>query len=159
MVIMVFGMAGCSSEEQPLRLHIRANSNLEADQRVKLMVRDEVVGFLSPLLQDAKCVADAKKIIKNNTDKIEKLCNDTLKSKGFFYGAKLQIKEEYFPTRNYGNLTLEGGIYDAVIINLGEGKGDNWWCVAYPPLCFGESDDIEYRSKIWDLIDSWGKNE
>jgi len=156
LMLFVLSLAACGTEgERPLRLHIRANSNAEIDQNVKLTVRDEVVKFLTPLLKDADSEAEAKKIIGTNSEKLRILCEKTLNNRGFFYGAEVKICEEYFPTRSYGEVTLEAGVYDAVIINLGSGEGNNWWCVAYPPLCFGgETDDIEYCSKIWDLINS-----
>lgn len=137
-----------SSDSDYLRIHIRANSNSDADQQVKLSVRDEVVKFLSPLLREKKSVEEAKKTVINNKDKIEALSDRVLEKNGFTYKCVCSVKREVFPTRSYGDITLSSGEYDAVIINLGEGSGDNWWCVAYPPLCFvGEGDgEISYRS-------------
>ena len=63
------------------------------------------------------------------------------------YRAKVELKQEAFPTRVYNDVVLESGVYDALIITLGEGLGDNWWCVVYPPLCFS-SEKVEYRSVI-----------
>ena len=83
---------------------------------------------------------------------INQLIAGLLIKNGFNYGCKIAVKGENFPTRVYEGLTLSAGYYDALIIELGSGQGDNWWCVVYPPLCFTGSDDITYRSKIWDLI-------
>ena len=78
---------------------------------------------------------------------------ELLEETGYFYGASAEIREENFPTRVYGDLTLAEGVYDALIIELGTGTGDNWWCVLYPPLCFtSSSQDVEYRSIILDII-------
>lgn len=156
--VVLINTVSCA-REKPLRLHIRANSNLTCDQDVKLSVRDEVIKYLTPILKNARSVNEAKTLIKENSSAVEKLCDETLREHGFFYGAELKIDEEYFPSRTYGELTLEAGVYEAVIINLGSGEGNNWWCVAYPPLCFGTDEkDIEYRSAIFDWI-SRSKNE
>ena len=162
-LILLFAMVvlfvGCNLSEKNsddyLRIHIRANSNSDADQNVKLKVRDKVVKYLTPLLYDLSSVADAKRVVEKNADKIVALCNEVLEQNGFYYGSNCSIKREVFPTRSYGDLTLQSGEYDAVIINLGEGNGDNWWCVAFPPLCFVNGDeDAEYRSFVAD----WLKN-
>jgi stage II sporulation protein R len=82
-----------------------------------------------------------------------------LKEEGFDYCSNAEIRQENFPTRVYGDYTLEEGVYDALIIELGEGVGDNWWCVIYPPLCFtSASSDVTYRWLIQDIIDKWKKN-
>ena len=71
----------------------------------------------------------------------------------YVYKSRAVLREELFPTRTYDNLTLESGFYDALIVELGEGKGDNWWCVVYPPLCFVESGHgYVYKSKIVEII-------
>ena len=79
---------------------------------------------------------------------------------GFNYGCKAYIDAENFPTRSYDDVVLEAGVYDALILNLGSGKGDNWWCVVYPPLCFiGGNDNgqnnIVYRSKLLEIIEDF----
>ena len=75
---------------------------------------------------------------------------------GYSYGATAKLKRENFPARSYEGYTLEEGVYEALIIELGEGTGNNWWCVLFPPLCFtpkGEGDTIEYRSKLAELCE------
>ena len=83
-----------------------------------------------------------------------------MKARGYNYGARANVRAEEFPVRVYGELTLEAGVYDALIVELGTGKGDNWWCVIYPPLCFtSASADVQYRSVIYDIINKFfGKN-
>lgn len=161
----VFTVCGCASVSENksdfLRLHIRADSNEYADQQVKLKVRDEIVAYLTPRLSGAANAADAKRIIKSEIKNLEAIGDGVLKSNGFSYGASARLTRENFPTRAYGDIVLESGEYDALIINLGSGKGDNWWCVAYPPLCFvGEEsgDETEYKSLIKEIIEKWRKN-
>lgn len=141
-----------------LRLHIRANSNLSIDQNVKYEIKNKVVEFLTPYLCTVESKESAMKIINNLTPALENTCNSTLKKNGFGYVANVKISNEYFPTRTYVNTTLESGYYDAVIIELGEAKGDNWWCVMYPPLCFVNKNEnnmqIKYESKVWEWLKS-----
>lgn len=137
-----------------LRIHIRANSNLEIDQNVKYEIKNEVVKFLTPYLCNVPSKQQAQDIIKEYTSELENLCNVKLKQKGFNYTTNIKLNNEYFPTRTYDDLTLESGYYDAVIIELGQAKGDNWWCVMYPPLCFvnkiENNKQIKYKSKIFE---------
>ena len=139
-----------------LRIHIRANSNSKIDQEVKYKVKDKIVETLTPLLSNALTKQDAVNIVNNNISLIEQTANGVLKNNNFSYVSKAQIKSEYFPTRTYESLTLSGDVYDALIVELGNAKGDNWWCVVYPPMCFVPSTDnstnIVYKSKILEII-------
>ncbi len=110
-----------------VRLHILANSNTTADQALKLKVRNRLL-------------TEAKKSPKLLTDsEIQKICEAEIKENGYSYTAKIQRGHFYFPQKTYENLTLPAGTYNAVRIIIGEGSGQNWWCVMYPPLCFTES--------------------
>ncbi len=143
-----------------LRIHVRANSNSEIDQSVKYEVKDQIVKFLTPYIAECDTKQKAQTLLENNLSGIERVANATLKSYGFNYTAKASVKREEFPTRVYGNLELENGIYDALIVELGSGKGDNWWCVVYPPLCFtGEGTSVVYRSKILSIISDFINKE
>ncbi len=164
-ILTVFAVCGCVSATKDnsefLRLHIRADSNSDADQAVKLKVRDAVVNYLTPYLAEVDSAAEAEKLIKSKLPELKALSEKVLADNGFFYGAEAVIRTEEFPTKSYGDVVLESGYYKAVIINLGSGKGDNWWCVAYPPLCFvGEEDDgeIKYKSLIKEIIEKWRRN-
>lgn len=139
-----------------LRIHIRANSNCDADQNVKYEVKAAVVEALTPLLSGVSSKKKAMEIISDNLDLIDEVSDGVLRENGFYYGAKARLCKEDFPTRTYGELTLESGVYDALIVDLGSGEGDNWWCVVFPPLCFvadGEGEKVTYRS----LIVEWFK--
>lgn len=143
-----------------LRIHIRANSNSETDQKVKYEVKEAVVKYLTPIV--ACCDTKQKAIdrIKDSKSGIEREADKVLKAKGFDYCSEAKINNELFPTRSYDNLTLESGYYDALIVNLGSGEGDNWWCVVYPPLCFtGEGNGYIYKSKIYEIIDKFFSEE
>lgn len=161
-LIAVVIIAGASfnepvrAEADYLRIHVRANSNDQIDQSVKYVVKDEVVKFITPYA--AQCVdkKTAIELIESILPEIEEVCDKTLKENGFTYTSRAQVRAEEFPTRIYGDLTLEAGLYDALIIELGSGTGDNWWCVIYPPLCFTSGTaDVQYRSAIYEIIKKW----
>ncbi len=141
------------TQTEYLRIHVRANSNQEVDQAVKYRVKDAVVAYLTPLCAQCNTKAEAMQAMQAQLSQIADVCEQTLATNGFFYGARAEIRQEDFPTRVYGEVTLESGVYDALIIELGEGTGDNWWCVLYPPLCFTAGDNnVQYRSAIYDII-------
>ncbi len=143
-----------------LRIHVRAASNSEIDQQVKYKVKDAVVNFLTPYIVECDTKKMAEDMLKENLTAIEKVANRVLKENGFTYTAKAQVKNEEFPTRIYEDVELEAGFYDALILELGGGAGDNWWCVVYPPLCFkGQGNSYVYKSKIKEIIDSFFNKE
>lgn len=144
------------ASEDFFRLHIRANSNLYEEQMVKYLVKDKVVEYLLPVVATAKSKKESVACIKRELRNIEKVANAVLLKNGFTYTAKADIKREYFPLRYYGDVGLESGYYDALIILLGEGVGENWWCVLYPPLCFTkEGENTVYASFIAERIKEW----
>ncbi len=143
-----------------LRIHIRANSNEDFDQTIKYAVKNSIVEFLTPIVSECNDLSSAVKMVKQNLNNIEKVADNALKQNGANYSSQAIVKNEKFPTRVYGELTLQTGYYDALIINLGSGSGENWWCVVYPPLCFVESNaNYVYKSKIYQIINDFFKNK
>ena len=142
-----------------LRIHIRANSNQDVDQNIKFAIKDRFVEYLTPLVAVCENKNDAIAAIENQKGKLKQLADDILKQNGFEYQSNVNIKREFFPTREYENYTIESGVYDAVIVELGEAVGNNWWCVIYPPLCFTNfsfnSQNIVYKSKIMEIINKF----
>ena len=118
-----------------LRLHILANSDGEADQAVKLKVRDRILSETAELFENADSPADAAEKIKPLLPAIAETAVSVLRENGMDYGAAATLAREYFNTRAYGDVTLPAGSYLALRVVLGEGKGHNWWCVMFPPLC------------------------
>ena len=144
------------THEEYLRIHIRADSNLEEDQTVKYLVKDAVILYLTPFIAECKTKEQAEKMLDGKLKDIENVADGILSENGFEYKCKAGVRREEFPTRIYGNLQLEKGFYDALILELGSGNGDNWWCVVYPPLCFtGAGANYVYKSKIKDVIDDF----
>ncbi|MBO5240212.1 MAG: stage II sporulation protein R [Clostridia bacterium] len=151
-----FGQTALKSGEY-LRIHIRADSNEAEAQAVKYLVRDGLVDYLTPIVAECETKTQAINGVRENLFGIEKKAERILSQNGFFYGARASLKKESFPTRVYGDYTLPAGEYTALIVELGEGKGDNWWCVVYPPLCFAapSGGNVVYKSKILEIIENW----
>lgn len=134
-----------------VRLHVVANSDDAVDQRIKYMVRDGV-------LQCAKaCMGEGEWRLSDaelHRDVLQLAANDILEKQGAPYGARVVVGRFSFPTKEYENITLPAGEYDAVRVVLGDGKGQNWWCVLYPPLCFTKSAQggisEEDKSRLYD---------
>ena len=143
--------------DEYLRIHIRADSNESGAQEVKYSVRDRVVDYLTPMVANCQTKAQAAAELAKNLDGIARVATAVLQEKGFFYGARAELKTESFPTRVYDGVTLPAGEYSALILYLGQGAGDNWWCVVYPPLCFTSptGKNIVYKSKILEIIEQF----
>lgn len=162
MIIFCVGgiFTGCSkSEDSIVRIHIRANSNSEEDQSIKLKVRDNIITYITPLIAECKNSGEVKSVLSANLQNIKECADDVLEENGFEYQSSPKITNEFFPSRVYENEVYDSGYYDALIINLGSGVGNNWWCVAYPPLCFVGEDNgsgtIEYKSKLVEMISNF----
>lgn len=168
-VIIILGVVNSPSHDiniqtdNLLRIHIRANSNQEIDQDVKYEIKDEFVNFLTPLVAECESKDEAIEIISQNASKLEHIADEVLKKHNFSYASKVKIKKEYFPTRKYENYVVESGVYDSVIVELGQAVGNNWWCVIYPPLCFTNfstnPQNVVYKSKIMEIINKFFSKE
>lgn len=119
-----------------LRLHIVANSNSEKDQKIKLKVRDEIISCMGDKLSKYKTAQDVKDNINKHIPEIESIANNVLCNEGFSEKARAEFVTCNIPKKSYKNITLPQGTYDALRVEIGDAKGENWWCVMYPPLCF-----------------------
>lgn len=161
--LTALGFSGAVAEESSgefgeyLRIHIRADSNESEAQAVKYKVRDRVVEYLTPLVAECQTKKEAMQKMRSVLDDIEAVADKVLQENGFSYGATALLDRESFPTRVYGEYVLPAGEYSALILRLGSGKGDNWWCVVYPPLCFvgDQNANVIYKSKIKEIIDAF----
>lgn len=141
----------CSDlERDVLRLHIIANSDSVADQNLKLMVRDNVQSVISPLYDGIDSKEEALKITKDNLALIEKTTKVTVTDCGYDYDVDVTVSHGFFDTRYYDDFTMPAGMYDTLVITLGEGSGKNWWCVMYPTLCVGACSDISMKDDLSD---------
>lgn len=122
-----------------LRFHILANSDSPEDQALKLEIRDLVISVLERGLGDGAGKEETKAWLLQNKETIESMAQDYLLGKGVRQPVRLTLARDYFPTKAYGSLVFPCGTYEAARITIGEGKGHNWWCVLYPPLCYADA--------------------
>jgi stage II sporulation protein R len=115
---------------------VRANSDSEEDQQLKLQVKDAVVTYLSPMLSDSGSTDESRQILSDHIDDITRVATDTLRSLGSDEEVSVYFEKSYFPMKVYGDMTFPPGEYEAFRIDIGQADGKNWWCVLYPPLCF-----------------------
>lgn len=118
------------------RLHVIANSDSEEDQNLKYKVRDKLLEYMNSICGNCKSKEEAITIVEENKDTFEQIAMNTIKKEGYSYSVKINIGNFEFPTKNYGDISLPAGYYDALRVEIGEAKGQNWWCVMFPPLCF-----------------------
>lgn len=128
-------------EKSVLRLHVIANSDDPADQSLKLQVKDEIVKTMRVRLGEAKDAHEARQIAVQEMPEIKQAAEHVIKEQGYDYGVKVYVGQFNFPTKSYGDLVFPQGNYQAVRVVIGEGRGKNWWCVLFPPLCLVSSTD------------------
>ena len=119
-----------------LRFRVIANSNRPQDQAVKRQIRNKVIAYIGPRLADVTSLSEAKTVLRHAIPAVEGIANTTLESAHMNYHAETVLGPTVFPTKLYGNKVYPAGTYEALRITLGQGAGQNWWCVLFPPLCF-----------------------
>lgn len=141
-----------------LRLHIIANSDEPQDQSLKLAVRDAILENSSNIFKDCIDVQSACVVAQTQLDEINDIANSVIKQNGFDYGAEVSIGEAYFDTREYEDFTLPAGNYKSLIVNLGEAKGKNWWCVVFPCVCVPTADGASLTDSVSEASAQTAKN-
>lgn len=122
-----------------IRFHVRANSDSDEDQALKLCVRDSVVEYLTEMLNSAASLDEARNILYYCKDEIESIAINRVKEEGYDYPVNVYFENAYFPMKTYGDMVFPAGKYEAFRIDIGKSEGKNWWCVLFPPLCFVDS--------------------
>jgi len=147
LIISIIYMLGFHSNSQEayknvkdeiIRLHVKANSDTEEDQALKLKVRDRILKETAPLFEKSQSIEETRAIVKENLENIKSIAEEVIREEGKDYEVKVNFGMTSFPTRKYGEIVLPAGEYEALLVTIGEGKGKNWWCVMFPPLCFVE---------------------
>ncbi len=118
------------------RLHVIANSDSKEDQNLKYKVRDNLLNHMNNICKNCTSKEEAISLVEQNKNTFKQIALDTIKSEGYSYDVNINIGNFEFPTKNYGDISLPAGFYDALRVEIGEAKGQNWWCVMFPPLCF-----------------------
>ncbi len=152
LISMVFISFYSNRDDNLIRIRIIANSNSEYDQNIKRDISNDVKWKLYELLKEENNIDNARNVIKNSISSLETIINDNLEDN---YGYEITYGMNYFPEKKYKGKTYKEGNYESLLIKLGEAKGDNWWCILFPPICLieaEESEDIEYSFFIVDLF-------
>ena len=118
------------------RLHVIANSDSDVDQNLKYIVRDDLLKYMNTLCANCTSKGEAIAIANEHLENFKEIALNTIKAQGFDYSVNVSIGNFEFPTKHYGDISLPAGYYDALKVEIGEAKGQNWWCVMFPPLCF-----------------------
>ena len=145
-------------KDESIRLRILANSNTIEDQRIKMEVAKSVQKELYELLKDTKDVKEARTRILDNLDTIKKEVETTLQNNDTSLNYRVNYGKNYFPSKNYKGINYNAGEYESLLVSLNQGKGDNWWCILFPPLCIleaEESNDVEYKLLVKEIIEKY----
>lgn len=142
--------------DESIRIRIIANSNNINDQLLKLKVKEQVENNLYTNLKDVKNIKTARTIIQENIPELEKIVSSTINNNNF----TINYGTNYFPKKELKGINYENGNYESLVINLGEAKGNNWWCVLFPPLCMietseNDTNNVEYKSKVLEILNDY----
>lgn len=158
-ILLIYISIGKASAEYSLdkaiRLRVLANSNSEYDQNMKNQVKEAIQQEMSVILSDTNDLKQARKNIVSNLDSFDHLLSNVLAKNGHNINYSINYGLNYFPEKKYNSLTFKEGEYESLLITLGEGNGDNFWCVLFPPFCLIEAEEgesIEYKSLVDELI-------
>lgn len=141
---------------ESIRIRVIANSNSLEDQLLKLKVKENISKHLYKKLENVKNIDEARHSIKNNLDDVDNIVSKTLNNNNY----EINYGNNYFPNKEMYGIEYKEGNYESLIVNIGESKGNNWWCVLFPPLCmiegtYKESDKIEYKSKVLEILNRY----
>lgn len=127
---------GTDVTKEVIRFHVRANSDSEEDQALKLLVRDAILEALGPEMAEVSSKAEARAVMEANLEQIEEIGRMVISNAGYDYEIHAYLTVEEFPIKNYGDFLFPAGEYEALRVDIGKKNGGNWWCVMYPGLCF-----------------------
>ena len=149
--------------DNAIRIRIIANSNSFKDQFIKGQVRDSLQLEINEMLANVKTIEEARSILNKNLKKFDFVVEKVLKRNNVDLNYNINYGMNYFPEKEFKGVNYNEGYYESIVVTLGKGKGNNWWCVLFPPLCLMESeekdmDDIEYKSFVKEKIDAFFKN-
>ena len=123
-------------KDSVFRLHVIANSDSKEDQDLKYLVRDGVLEYMNKISKNCTSKEEVINLAYKYQDDFKRIAEKIIYENGYNYAVNISIGNFEFPTKNYGDISLPAGVYDALRIEIGEAKGQNWWCVMFPPLCF-----------------------
>ena len=123
-------------KDEIIRFHVRANSDLEEDQTLKLKVRDEILEVMDRKFENVSTLDESRIVIENSMSEIKAIAEEVIQNNEKNYPVEVFLGMDNFPIRRYGNMIFPQGEYETLLVTIGDGQGQNWWCVMFPPLCF-----------------------
>lgn len=144
--------------KESIRIRVIANSNSTYDQEVKKSVKNVLTSDMSELLKNVDDVDEARAVINRNLSKIDTNINEFLTKNNYDIDYNLNFGYNYFPKKEYKGIKYKAGYYESLVVTLGKGNGDNWWCVLFPPICMieaEESDEVEYTTLVRELFSKY----
>ena len=144
--------------EAAIRVRVIANSNSINDQSMKMRVKEEIEKTISPMLVDVSDIDEARDIINGEVDNLENSIYKLFDEEGYDKGVRINFGDNYFPEKDYRGVHYDEGEYESLVVTIGEGVGDNWWCVLFPPLCLIEAEentDVQYKSIVKEILDKY----
>lgn len=140
-----------------IRFHIRANSDSDEDQALKMKVKDAVIKYIEEEFTDVETLDEARQKLYDDEEHISEIALQVIRSEGYEYNVNVYFEKAYFPMKVYGDICLPPGDYEAFRIDIGDYEGKNWWCVLYPPLCFVDATygvvPEESKEKLQSVLD------
>lgn len=146
--------------DEAIRFRVVANSNTINDQNIKIQVRNTIQNEIFKLIKDSKSIEETRNIIVEHKEELSEIISNKLEELNYKEGYDITYGYNYFPKKKYKGVTYKEGKYESLVITLGSGNGDNFWCVLFPPLCLLEADesnteDVEYKFFIKEIIDKY----
>lgn len=160
-IYMIMGEIIASSNiipDEAIRIRVIANSNSEYDQKIKNKVKLSLEKDMYNLLKNTSTVEEARKIIKENLNNVKNNVDNVLRNEKYSMPFNINFGLNYFPSKEFKGIVYKEGYYESLVVTLGEGLGDNWWCVLFPPLCLVEAEehtDVEYTTIIQKILDKY----
>ena len=148
--------------KESIRFRVIANSNSKEDQDLKLKVKESLNQDLNSILSSSKTINESRENISNNMESIDNDVKTTLLANNSNQSYKINYGQNYFPQKEYKGVIYPEGNYESLVVTLGDGMGENWWCVLFPPLCLLEADEndtqnVEYQFFVKKIIDKFSK--
>lgn len=164
-LLCIFYINSNSKEEniipdEAIRFRVVANSNTAYDQNIKIQVRNTIQNEILSLIKESKSIEETRNIIIEHKEELSKIISNKLDELNYDKKFDISYGYNYFPKKKYKGVTYKEGKYESLVITLGNGKGDNFWCVLFPPLCLLEADEsdnnnIEYKFFIKEIVDKY----
>lgn len=141
-----------------IRVRVIANGNSVLDQSMKMKVKDYIEEYIYPLLTDVETIEDARSIIQDHVDEIDQGILELFEDNHYDMDYIIHFGDNYFPGKDYKGVHYEAGAYESLVVSIGEGVGNNWWCVLFPPLCLlegeeSDTDGVQYRFFVQEMLD------